>query len=349
MSEGGTGDISGSLGRRRGSGGVIDQVELLTIAQGFVASSVLFALMRLDIFGAIGDGEMSALELASMHGADNGRLARILDVGVMHGLLARSDANKYSVPLGLQSMVLDATAPGYLGNWLSFLESWYAPFGALDDMSFGSTTVGMYETDDGTIRRNTLAMHDFASLRGKEIVEFLDLSECLSLLDVGCGPGTYSFELGARNPQMSLDLLDQPVVLEVAREIAKGYALSNAIRFIPTDLQADRLTGEYDAVLVSNVLQAFEPAVAEGLLKKIFDVIAPGGSVIVQAQFLADDRRGPRWPSYVDLACLCFTDGGQNHTVSETIAWLRNAGFSDIDHHPMSLLNANSFVRGFKR
>jgi hypothetical protein len=70
---------------------------------------------------------------------------------------------------------------------------------------------------------------------------------------------------------------------------------------------------------------------------------------VIQAQFLADDHVGPRWPAFVDLACLCLTNGGQNHSMREAEAWLKSAGFSDIERQPMSFLNPNGFVRGYRR
>ena len=70
-----------------------------------------------------------------------------------------------------------------------------------------------------------LAMHNYASLRGKELANFLSTAGCESLLDLGCGPGTYAFHLGMRNPRLKLYLLDHPVVLEAAKEIQARYSL----------------------------------------------------------------------------------------------------------------------------
>ena len=77
--------------------------------------------------------------------------------------------------------------------------------------------------------------------------------------------------------------------------------------------------------------------------------VSPGGSVIVQAQFLDEDRRGPRRPVLLDLLQLCISDTGRNHTVAETRTWPADAGLKDAEHVAMSADNVNSFIRAWKR
>lgn len=325
------------------------QVELLSMAQGFLASSVLFALLRLGIFDLLSGAERSIEELAAVTGGRPEHLARLLNAGVMLGLLKTTDRVSYRIPTEFQRLLVAADEPGYLGHWLRFMDSWYAPFATLDESVLQGGRTNMYTLDAGIIRQNTLAMHNFASVRGKELTAFLDTSACRTVLDVGCGPGTYSFELGLRNPELRLHLLDLPAVLEVTREVRAQYDLANDINYIPRDLSTDDIPGTYDLVLVSNVLQAFDEEKIQLLLRQLYASVNPGGSLVVQAQFLDDDHLGPRWPIFVDLGCLCFTPGGRNHSLAETRRWLEETGFENIEQSRMSLFNANSFIRGYRR
>ncbi|MEO5579815.1 MAG: methyltransferase [Gemmatimonadaceae bacterium] len=324
------------------------QVELLSIAQGFLPASALFALVRLGIFERISDSTRSVDDLAAETGAQPEHLARLLNAGVMLGLLETEDRIDYRVPADYQPLLVASDEPGYLGNWLQFMESWYAPFATLDQAVLRGGRTNMYNHDQSIIRQNTLAMHNFASVRGKEFAAVLDTSGCRAMLDVGCGPGTYSFQLGMRNPEMTLNLLDLPAVLEVTRSVQEQYDLTNEIRYVPHDLSTDKIPGTYDLVLVSNALQAFDEDKIRSLLREFYGAINRGGSLIVQAQFLADDHLGPRWPIFVDLGCLCFTPGGRNHSIAETLGWLEETGFTDIEQNRMSLFNANSFLRAYK-
>ena len=75
----------------------------------------------------------------------------------------------------------------------------------------------------------------------------------------------------------------------------------------------------------------------------------PGGSLVIQAQFMRDDRLGGRWPIFLDLIQLCVTTEGRNHAPGETGRWLEEAGFTDVKYQRMTLLNTNSLLRGYKR
>jgi len=319
------------------------------MVQGFLPSGTLFALLKLRVFELIAESEKTATELASQLDAQPEHLARLLNAGVMLGILERVDGSFYRIPQEYRPMLVASGQKGYLGHWLQFMASWWEWFGALDQAILTGGKSNMYAPTSEFIRRDTLAMHDFALLRGAELSEFLDTTEYRTMLDVGCGPGTYSFELGLRNAALELHLLDLPFVLTVTREVQKQYQLSNVVRYLPRELLCDPIPGSYDLVLISNVLQAFDEEKIRSLLTELYQAVNPGGSIVVQAQFLWDDRVSPRWPVFVDLACLCLTDGGRNHSMAETQTWLEEAGFVDVGCESMSVLNANGFVRGYRR
>ena len=193
-----------------------------------------------------------------------------------------------------------------------------------------------------------MAMHNYASLRGKELADFLSTTGCKSLLDLGCGPGTYAFHLGMRNPGLDLFLLDHPVVLETTKDIQTRYALKNEIRYLPLDALKDDIPGSYDMILVSNMLHGVGEIASPVLIKRLYNSIHHGGSLVIQAQYLQDDRLGGRWPIFLDLMLLCVSASGRNHTPGETKQWMEEAGFRDVEFHRMTLLNTNSYLRGYK-
>ena len=191
-------------------------------------------------------------------------------------------------------------------------------------------------------------MHNYASLRGKELADFLSTEGCTSLLDLGCGPGTYAFHLGMRNPGLELYLADHPIVLETAQEVQTKYSLKNSIHYVPLDALQDDIPGSYDLILVSNMLHGLGENASRTLIKRLYNSINSGGSLVIQAQYLRDDRLGGRWPIFLDIIQLCVTANGRNHSPKETRLWLEEAGFRDIEFCAMTLLNTNSFLRGYK-
>lgn len=329
-----------------------DRLTVLRIAESFFQSSVLFALAKLKIFELIGEGDKPLDELASQLGARPATLARLLNAGVVLNLLETQDGNIYRIaPIG-RSVLLPSAGEAYLGDWIRNLAYFNVAMSNLDQAVLKSeptidplTHLG---TDPERTREFILAMHNYAALYGTELAHYLDTTGCKSLLDLGCGPGTYAFYLGMKNPELQLNLLDFPGVLEVAKEVQARYSLKNEVRYVPADAVRDDVSGQYDIVLVSNTLHQLGPQASSALVKRLYKSVRPGGFLVIQARFLRDDRLGDRVPIFLDLLELCITSTGRNHSVAETRRWLEEAGFSSVEYCPMSLFNENSFLRGYR-
>lgn len=328
------------------------RLTVLGIAEGFFQSTVLFALAKLNIFELIGNEEKAVDELAAVVNARSETLARLLNAGVMLNLLETKDGIHYRASSLASAVLVRAAGEAYLGDWIRNLAYFNVAMADLDQAVLKSaptfdpfTHLG---NDPERTRDFTLAMHAYAAIYGRELGHYLDTAGCTSLLDLGCGPGTYSFHLGMKNPELSLYLLDFPEVLQVAQEVQTRYPLKNQVHYIPANALKDGIPGEYDLVLVSNTLHQLGPNNSAALLKRLYASVKSGGSLVIQARFLRDDRLGDKVPVLLDLLELCITKAGSNHSVAETSLWLEDAGFSNLQFCPMSLFNENSFLRGFK-
>jgi len=329
-----------------------DRMTVIAMAESFFPSSVLAALTKLKIFELIGESEKSSDELASQLGAKPETLARLLNAGVALNLLETQDGSAYRVaPLG-RSVLLPSAGEAYLGDWIRNLGYLNLAMLRLDEAVLKSaptvdplTHLGK---DADRTRDFILAMHNYAAICGSELAHYLDMAGCTSLLDLGCGPGTYAFHLGMKNPDLQLYLLDFPEVLTVAKEVQARYPLKNQVRYLPADAMRDEIPGQYDVILVSNTLHQLGPEASAALLKRLYHSVRPGGSLVIQARFLRDDRLGDKIPVFLDLLELCITTAGSNHSVAETRRWLEEAGFSNVQFCPMSLFNENSFLRGYR-
>lgn len=329
-----------------------NQIGVLSIAEGFLQSSVLFALLKLRVFEHIDSGAETLHELAAKLNARPETLSRLLNAGVVVKLLESKDGLSFSINPMCRTVLSRSAGENYLGDWIRNLDYFRAAVSKLDEAVLNSgptidpsTHLG---ADKESTREFTLAMHNYASLRGKELADFLDTTGSNSLLDLGCGPGTYAFHLGMRNRSLELYLLDFPEVLEIAKEIQEKYPLRNNIHYLPLDALKDDIPYSYDTILVSNTLHLLGENASRTLIKRLFTSVNQGGSLVIQAQYLRDDRLGGRWAIFLDLIQLCVTANGRNHSVGETRRWMEEAGFTDIEFCPMSIPNTNSFLRGYK-
>jgi SAM-dependent methyltransferase len=258
----------------------------------------------------------------------------------------------YQLTPACRSVLLPSAGEQYLGNWLRLQAEFSTALAQLDQAVLRSGPTidpAVYlGADRARTREYILAMHNYAALRGKELVHYLDTSGCKTMLDLGCGAGSYAFLLGEHDPSLKLYLADLPEVLEAAKEVRTRYLLENEVYYLPLDAATDEIPGSYDLILVSNLLYCFAEPVRSQLLERLYHALNPGGSLVVQAQFLQENRLGGRWAIYVDLNLLCTTANGRNHTVEETNHWLAGAGFVNLEYCPMSVFGTNSFVRGYR-
>lgn len=328
------------------------QIFILSVAEGFFQTSVLFALLKLRIFEHIGEGSESIGELASRLKARPETLARLLNAGVMLKLLESADGTSYRLSPVCRSVLLPSAGENYLGDWIRNMDMFRLALSKLDEVVLNSRPSVDPKAHIGSSPQQTLdftlAMHNYASLRGRELASHLDATGAATLLDVGCGPGTYAFQLGLANPGLELYLLDLPGVLEVAKNVQQRYPIRNKVHYLPLDVTKQEIQGQYDIVLVSNTLHMLGESASRDLLKRLYHSVNRGGSLVIQAQYLRNDRMGGRWPVFLDLVQLCITSEGRNHTEAETRRWLEEAGLSSIEFVPMSVLNTNSYLRGHK-
>lgn len=327
------------------------QLDLLSMAEGFFESRILFSLNKLGIFNMLGEGSKSLSSLAGALNAREDTLARLLNAGVALKLLECTGESEYRLNPVWRPVLLESAGDSYLGNWLNLLDYLSSSLTDLDKAAVngGPTLNYLAAKDKKDIREFTLAMHNYAAFRGKDLIKFLDTSDCKTLLDLGTGPGTYAFHLGMANPELELFLLDLPEVLEVARDVESRYPLKNNITYLPVDVTQEDIPGSYDMVLVSNTLHMLGEEESRKLLKRLFTVVNPGGSLVIQFQYMKDNRLGGRWPTMLDLVQLCITDEGRNHSVGETRAWMEDAGYADVSFSPMNLLNTNGYLRGYRK
>ncbi len=334
-----------------GLGDIKKQVSTLQIAERFFDSVALFSLFELGVFRGLAQGGRTLDELHAGVGGSRETLRAVLDAAVALRILARA-GDRYEAPAALLDCLGREESPAYLGEWVAFLHSLAAPLLELGEAVRTSQPPGALFEDMSApnlpAKRMTRAMDAYARSRGAEMADRIDCASARTLLDLGCGPGTYALALLARYPRLHATLLDLPGPISEAREIVAAYGFSDRVEFIAADAMTYEFEHGYDAVLVSNTLHMLGPDLSRRLLARCLTIVNPGGRLIVQAQYLNDDRTSPRWPTLLNLIQRVATPHGRNHDLGETRRWLEEAGFVDVEYVPFSPWNVNSALIGYR-
>lgn len=165
-----------------------------------------------------------------------------------------------------------------------------------------------------------------------------------AILDVGAGTGLLSAFLLEKFPGARLTLIDiSEKMLEMARE---RFAARPETSYMICDYSRTELGGPYDIVCSALSIHHLEPEDKRQLFRRIFTALQPGGIFVNADQadgetpyfrqrylgywdaFLAG---GPMTESqHREVLHRCATLD-KNEPLSLQLAWLREAGFSDVD------------------
>jgi ubiquinone/menaquinone biosynthesis C-methylase UbiE len=157
----------------------------------------------------------------------------------------------------------------------------------------------------------------------------------MSVLDVGCGPGTITADLGrlvAPGPVLGLDRSEE-VVAEARRRVSEAGSGGSNVSFATGDVYAlDFADSSFEVVHAHQVLQHLTDPVAA--LREMRRVLAPGGMVAVRDSDYAGFVWAPgdplldRWMTlYHDVTRHNGAEADAGRYLS---VWVGAAGFQDL-------------------
>ncbi|AKN15636.1 class I SAM-dependent methyltransferase [Mycobacterium haemophilum] len=155
----------------------------------------------------------------------------------------------------------------------------------------------------------------------------------LSVLDVGCGPGTITADLAARVAPGSVTAVDQfDDALNAARAEAQQRNLPN-VSFATADVhRLDFPDDAFDVVHAHQVLQHVDNPVAA--LREMRRVCVPGGIVAARDADYSGFIWFPQLPAldlWRDLyQKVARANGGEPDAGRQLLSWALEAGFDDI-------------------
>ncbi len=151
----------------------------------------------------------------------------------------------------------------------------------------------------------------------------------ISVLDIGAGSGVWSIAVAKQSPHVNIRAVDWPSVLKVTSRIAAKHGLAKRLTTAPGDFfEADFGQGHRLAT-IGHILHSEGRARSQRLLKKVFNALAPGGTVAIQEFVPNDDRNGPPGALIFAVNMLVNTEAGDTYTFKEMSQWLKQAGFKN--------------------
>ena len=147
------------------------------------------------------------------------------------------------------------------------------------------------------------------------------------VLDLAAGSGVWGIALAQKSPQVTVTAVDWPGVLEITKKTAAQLGLADRFHFIAGDLAEAHFGRGYNIATLGHILHSEGPERSKALLRKTFDALAPGGTIVI-AEFLVDpDRKANTMGLIFDVNMLVNTEKGGTYSFEEIRQWLSEAGF----------------------
>lgn len=322
----------------------LDSERVNELARCFWYSSILRAGIKLETFNLLDNSSLPSDEIAQRVGASPRYIRSFLDACVVLDLLEKQGDRYANSPLATKFLVKGKKE--YVGDHALHHTNTWTLWGRLDEIVREGKSQLPFETgyvDASTYWTNyIMGQHNrAASGQAYHLVENVDLRGRRKLVDLGGGAASYSIALCGANPRLRAVVIDLKEPLSVAKPLVEEQNLQDRITLLEGDFFTLELDKDFDVALISGVVLIKSEEDCRRMLKLAYDVLLPGGLVIVQDYMRVDhspERR--RLDTIENLYVLVAFDPDAEDRDGEVVAsWIQEAGFKDpkMIHLPTQL------------
>ena len=331
----------------------MDPEKILQTGMAFWGSKTLLSAVELGVFSALASGELTLDALRSRLGLHERGASDFLDALVAMGFLERNGTSYRNTPES--DLFLDHAKPSYVGGILEMANARLYPFwGKLTDAlrtgepqseackASGALFDNIYG-DEARQEQFLKAMTGVSHGANLGIAAALPWDRMRSFVDVGTAQGDLAVQIAKAHPQLNGVGFDLPSVRRLFEEYVAANSLQERLAFQAGDFFQDPLPSA-DVILMGHILHDWDLPTKRMLLGKAFAALPQGGLVVVYDAIIDDARSQNAFGLLMSLNMLVETPGGFDYTGADCQAWMREAGF--VDMQVVHLVGPDSMVVG---
>lgn len=313
---------------------------ILRLGNLFCDAKAVLTAVELGLFTLLHDGPLTEEEIRAKLGLHGRGLGDWLNLVGALGLLTVENGRYANAPGADRYLVQGGQT--YIGGFLlRSNRNLYPAYGRLDEaLRTGKQQSG--SDFDAVVRNPQIlaqfihSMDAFTHVLGPQLIEAYDgWGDYTSVLDIGGCRGNLCSQIVKAHPHLTGHVFDLPEMEPFFDEKVAEYGLTGQVRFHGGSFFADdAVLPATDIAVMGHVLHDWDATQRAFLVKKAFDALNPGGSLVVY------DRMLEPGPSYVEnlvisLDMLLVTDGGSEYTPAELVGHAEAAGFASTTVAPL--------------
>ncbi|WP_238014775.1 methyltransferase [Dactylosporangium sp. AC04546] len=310
----------------------------------YCGSKTLMSAVEVDLFSVLAELGAATEEQLRRRLNLHPRFARhFLEALVALELLARDGEQYRNTPLS--EVFLDRNKPSYVGGFAEMTsETFYPAWGRLTKALHTGQAQAPQPPDDDVhlfrldstreperVRRFMTAMDSHSTRMGEALAELIDWRRYRTFADLGGARGNLASVIAKAHSHLTGVCFDRRQSQPFFDEHIERLGLAERITFQAGDFFSSPLP-EADVLVYGHVLHDWGPDNRRQLLARAHDALRPGGALVVYDRMI-DGTPTDLNRLFFSLTFMLASAGGSEYSVDECRAWLREAGFTSIEHH----------------
>jgi hypothetical protein len=329
--------------------------QILQVGFAFWACKTLLSAIELELFTELAKHPLPFEELQRRLGVHSRSARDFFDALVSMGFLEKTENIYKNTPA--TDLYLDKRKPTYLGGMLEMCNTrlytfWSHLTEALrtgrpqNEARDGAISLfeGLY-AEPARLRSFLRAMTGLSGGGNRTIAATFPWAKYRTFADIGTAQGDLAVQIAAANPHLEGTGFDLPAIAPIFEEYVEENGLSARLRFQPGDFFQDPMPAA-DVITMGHILHDWDLETKEMLIRKAYDALPEGGSLIVYEAIIDDERKQNTFGLLMSLNMLIETPGGFDYTGADCCGWMKKADFREtrVEH----LVGPDSMVVGVK-
>ena len=312
---------------------------IMQLAWGYVPPLVLEAAIRHHVFDLLDGGPKTVAEVHAATGASTRGLSAIMNALVGLNFLAKDAKGAYSLTPESAAFLV-STKPGFQGGMILHTSKHLLPrwLGLDEIVATGKPASSVNQEAAGAEFFQQFVVDIFPNSypSAQALAQALNLDgagQPVSVLDLAAGSGVWGIAVAQRSEQVRVTAVDWAEVLPITRKTVDRFKLSDRFSFVEGDLLKADFGRNHNVATLGHILHSEGEERSRKLLAKVFQALAPGGTIAIAEFLVNEDRTGPINGLFFAVNMLVNTDNGDTYSFEEISVWLADAGFI----HPRTL------------
>lgn len=327
----------------------LDPGHIMQTATAFWASKVLLTAVELDLFTALGDGDMTASQLGETLGLHPRGTYDFFDALVALKFLEREGdgpEGRYKCTPETGTF-LNKQSPAYIGGLAEMLNS--RLFGFWNDLGTALKTgkpqnevkhggKSIFEelySNQATLGEFLDAMTGFQAANFAQLAVKFDFHKYETVSDIGGALALLSRIVGDRHQHLTFTSFDLPPVAPLAQKYIDAAGMGGRITAMPGDFFKQELP-KADVVTMGNVLHDWNLEQKKILIRKAYDALPEGGAFIAIENLIDDARRENAFGLLMSLNMLIEAGDAFDYTGADFRNWCSEVGFKRFEFIPLT-------------